>query len=55
MNQGYDEFKPISLSKVQSKTRKSGGNWPRKDNCSGSNLRGCRMDWLDGAKKNVNG
>ena len=32
-----------------------GGNWPRKDNCSGSNLRGCRMDWLDGAKENVNG
>ena len=37
------------------KVRQPGGNWPRKDNCSGSSLRGCRMDWLDGAKKNVNG
>lgn len=50
----FSERSSIKDKKIIKK-QPAGGNWPREDNCSGSNLRGCRMDWLDGAKKNVNG
>ena len=51
----FSERSSIKDKKIIKKQLGRGEIWPRKDNCSGSNLRGCRMDWLDGAKKNVNG